>query len=142
MKKLLQINISANSGSTGKIVEQIGKMAMTRGYESYIVYGNSCNPSESHLIKVGPKWNKYLHFIEQFFRDNEGLCSRYFTKKLIKKIKEIKPDIIQLHNIHDHFLNYKYLFEYLNKTDIKVIWTFHDCWAFTGHCYHFVLANC
>lgn len=142
MKKLLQINISANCGSTGRIAEQIGVKAKTLGYESYIVYGNSYTPSKSHLIKVGPKWNKYLHYIEQFFRDNEGLCSRYLTKKLIIKIGEIKPDIVHLHNIHDHFINYKYLFEYLNSTDIKVVWTFHDCWAFTGHCYHFVFANC
>lgn len=49
---------------------------------------------------------------------------------------------MQLHNIHDHYLNYRLLFEYLNKTDIKVVWTFHDCWAFTGHCFHFVTKDC
>ena len=142
MPKLLQINISANWGSTGKIAEQIGLCAMARGWESYIVYGNSMRPSKSELIKVGPKANKYIHYIEQRIFDNEGLCSRFLTKKVIKKIDAINPDIINLHNIHDHYLNYELLFRYLNQTDIKVVWTFHDCWAFTGHCMHFVTKNC
>ena len=142
MPKLLQINITANWGSTGKIAETIGKAAIHAGWESYIAYGGSCNTSQSKLIKAGGKWNRHLHFAEQRVRDNEGLCSRCETKSLIRQIERIKPDIVQLHNIHDHYLNYRLLFEYLNKTDIKVVWTFHDCWAFTGHCFHFVTAGC
>lgn len=142
MLKLLQINVTANWGSTGKIAEQIGLCAMNHGWESYIAYGRYCNPSKSHLIKIGNKLETCLHYGEQRIRDNEGLCSRKSTKKLINKINEIKPTIIQLHNIHDHYLNYRILFEYLDKTDIKVVWTLHDCWAFTGHCFHFVTPNC
>jgi len=142
MPKILQINITANWGSTGKIAESIGLAAMKQGWESYIAYGRWCNPSQSHLIKVGNRLDMYLHYGEQRIRDNEGLCSRGATKRLIIQIKEINPDVIQLHNIHDHYLNYRLLFEYLNKTDIKVVWTFHDCWAFTGHCFHFVTKNC
>jgi len=142
MPKLLQINITANWGSTGKIAESIGVAAMTRGWDSFIAYGRWCNPSQSHLIKIGGRWDKYLHFAEQRIRDNEGLCSRAATRKLIRQIEEIKPDVVQLHNIHDHYLNYRLLFEYLNQTNIQVVWTFHDCWAFTGHCFHFVTAGC
>ncbi len=142
MEKLLQINITANWGSTGKIAEQIGLCAMEHAWESYIAYGRWSNPSQSHLIKVGNKLDMYLHYGEQRICDNEGLCSRRATKHLIKKIDEIKPDVVHLHNIHDHYLNYKLLFEYLNQTDIKVVWTFHDCWAMTGHCFHFVTKDC
>lgn len=142
MKKLLQINITANWGSTGKIAEAIGLTAIAHGWESYLAYGRWANPSRSQLIKVGNGIDKYLHFAEQRICDNEGLSSRRATKKLVKQIDEIKPDIVQLHNIHDHYLNYKILFEYLNRTNIKVVWTFHDCWAFTGHCFHFVTKNC
>lgn len=142
MPILLQINVTANWGSTGKIAEQIGLCAMKHGWESYIAYGRWCNPSKSHLIKVGNKLDMYMHYGEQRIRDNEGLCSRSATKQLIKRISEIMPDVVQLHNIHDHYLNYRLLFEYLNKTEIKVVWTLHDCWAFTGHCFHFVTKNC
>lgn len=142
MPKLLQINITANWGSTGKIAESIGIAALSHGWESYIAYGRWANPSCSRLIKVGNSLNKYLHFAEQRVFDNEGLCSRGATRQLIKQIEEIKPDIVQLHNIHDHYLNYRILFGYLNQTSIKVVWTFHDCWSFTGHCFHFVTKDC
>ena len=142
MARLLQINCSANTGSTGKIAEEIGKIAIKSGWESYIAYGRTCSSSQSNLIKIGNSISPYLHYAEQRIFDNEGLCSRKPTKRLIKQIEIIKPDIIQLHNIHDHYLNYKLLFEYLNSTNIKVVWTFHDCWAMTGHCFHFVTANC
>lgn len=141
-KVLLQINVTANWGSTGKIAEQIGQCATAHRWESYIAYGRWYNPSQSHLIKIGNKLNMYQHYAEQRIFDNEGLCSRRATKEFIKRIDEIKPNVIQLHNIHDHYLNYRLLFEYLNKTDIKVVWTFHDCWAFTGHCFHFITKGC
>lgn len=142
MPKLLQINITANWGSTGKIAESIGLAAIKRGWESYIAYGRIANPSVSQLIKVGGKWNTYLHYAGNRLLDLEGRCSTRATKRFIKEIDRIKPDVVQLHNIHDNFLNYRLLFEYLNQTDIRVVWTFHDCWAFTGHCYHFVQQDC
>lgn len=141
-KTLLQINVSANWGSTGKIAESIGLASIRHGWESYIAYGRYCNPSQSHLIKIGTKSDTYLHYVHQRIFDDEGLCSKNATRQLIKTIKDLGPDIVQLHNIHDHYLNYRLLFEYLNRTDIKVVWTFHDCWAITGHCFHFVTKKC
>lgn len=142
MPTLLQINITANWGSTGKIAESIGLCAMSHGWDSYIAYGEVANPSKSHLIRIGSRMNQYLHFAEQRIFDNEGLCSRIVTRRFIETIKRIKPDVVHLHNIHDHYLNYRILFEYLTQMDIKVVWTFHDCWAFTGHCMHFVTKDC
>ena len=141
-KILMQINATANWGSTGRIAEQINIKAQQCGWECYVVYGRNSNSSESKLIKVGNYFNTCCHYIENRLFDKEGLASRLTTKKLIKQIKNIKPNIIHLHNIHDHWLNYKLLFEFLNSTSINVIWTFHDCWAFTGHCYHFIYKEC
>lgn len=142
MPTLLQINVTANWGSTGKIAEQIGLCAMKHGWESYIAYGRWCNPSNSHLIKVGNKLDMYMHYAEQRIRDNEGLCSRGATKRLIKIISEIRPDVVHLHNIHDHYLNYPLLFRYLAMIDTPIVWTQHDCWAFTGGCMYFDMSGC
>lgn len=142
MPKLLQLNATANWGSTGKIAEGIGQAAMARGWESYIAYGRSSNPSASQLIKVGETRDVYLHYAKNRLFDAEGLGSKRATKKLIEKIEKLNPDIIHLHNIHDHWLNYPILFEYLASIDTPIVWTFHDCWAFTGGCYHFVEQNC
>ena len=142
MSKLLQINVTANWGSTGKIAESIGLSAINKGWESYIAYGRYSNPSRSQMISIGTLLDTYWHYGVQRIMDNEGLCSTQATKNLVREIQRIKPDVVQLHNIHDHYLNYRILFEYLNLTNIKVVWTFHDCWAFTGHCFHFVTKGC
>ena len=135
MPKLLQINSTANWGSTGKIAEQIGECAIAHGWESYIAYGRYSNHSNSTLIRiVSLAW----HLIISRLFDKHGLGSRCATKKLIRRIEEIKPDIIHLHNIHGYYLNYKILFNYLKTTNIPIVWTLHDCWSFTGHCAHYI----
>lgn len=142
MPKLIQLNVSANTGSTGNIAEGIGKAAMSRGWESLIVYGRHANLSESKLQKIGSESYVYIHYAKNRLLDGEGLGSKQPTGQLIKIISEYKPDVIQLHNIHDHWLNYPILFKYLVTVQTPVVWTFHDCWAFTGGCYHFENDNC
>ena len=133
-KKLLQINVTANWGSTGKIAEQIGLVAMAQGWESYIAYGRMMNPSKSKLIKIGSQWDVYRHYAEGRFLDREGLASQKPTREFLNVVDEIKPDIVHLHNIHDHYMNYPLLLEYLAEKRIPVVWTQHDQWATTGHC--------
>lgn len=140
--KVIQVNVTANSGSTGKIAEQIGRLVMAEGWQSMIAYGRYANPSESNLIRIGTKFDIIEHGIESRLLDNHGLASRQATKQFIKRIEEIKPDLIHLHNIHGYYINYQLLFGYLSKLDIPIVWTLHDCWPFTGHCSHFDFAKC
>lgn len=140
--KLLQLNVTANWGSTGKIAEGIGLAAMARGWDSTIAYGRYMNPSNSKLIKVGTQADVYAHYAKARFLDGEGHGSRHATKDLIRKIETIAPNVIHLHNIHDHWLNYPLLFEYLATIDTPIVWTFHDCWAFTGGCAYFDIPLC
>lgn len=142
MKTLFQINITANCGSHGRIAENIGKLAISRGWESYIAYGRTAQPSQSHLIKVGNMYDEYLHGIQSRIFDNHGLASKNVTKKLIKTIRDINPDIIHLHNIHGYYLNYPILFDFLASSGKPVVWTLHDCWPLTGHCAHFDSIGC
>lgn len=143
MPTLLQINSTCNVGSTGKIAEGIGRLAIDAGWNSIIAYGRSYSPSKSHIIKIGSKFSIYHHiFISRMF-DRHGLGSVYATKQFIKLIDtEITPDIIHLHNIHGYYLNYAILFQYLRSRNIPVIWTMHDCWPFTGHCAYFDRVGC
>lgn len=143
-KKLLQIDSCLNMLSTGRITESIGKLAIEKGWDCYIVHGARYSRSGScmHSIQAVSKMGEYAHFAESLLLDNHGLASRRATKEVIDQIKQIQPDIIQLHCVHGYYINYKLLFEYLNTTNIHVVWTFHDCWAFTGHCAHFVTAGC
>lgn len=142
MPTLFQINVTCNWGSTGRIAEEIGQVAIQQGWDSYIAYGRGKPVSKSHLIRIGNDWDMYEHGLETRIFDNHGLASRRATRKLIRQIEEIRPDIIHLHNIHGYYINYQILFDYLAKREIPVVWTLHDCWTFTGHCAHFALAGC
>lgn len=142
--KLLQINSCLNTGSTGKIAESIAQLAINEGWQCYMIHGARYvnPPSCMESYQVVSTIEEYSHFFESLLFDNHGLASRHATKAAIRWIREVNPDVIQLHCIHGYYLNYNILFEYLNTVDVPVVWTFHDCWAFTGHCAHFVSANC
>lgn len=142
MKRLLQINITANWGSHGKIAEGIGLAAMRHGWESHIAYGRWKNPSRSQLYHIGSSIDESIHGISSRIFDNHGLMSHIATHNLIRYIHKIGPDIIHLHNIHGYYLNYPILFAFLTKSNIPVVWTLHDCWPYTGHCAHYMFANC
>lgn len=142
MPKLLQINVVANWGSTGRIAEEIGQLAISKGWESYIAYGRGTPQSKSQLIRIGSNLDMYSHVVQSRLMDNHGLASKKATERFIKQIVDLKPDVIHLHNIHGYYLNYPVLFSFLNKANIPVIWTFHDCWPFTGHCAYFDFVNC
>jgi putative colanic acid biosynthesis glycosyltransferase len=142
MPKLLQINIEVNSGSTGRIAEELGIVAMESGFESYITYARGFNPSKSTIIKIGNKLSILLHFFKTRFLGEHLNGSFLPTVLLIRKIKKIKPDIIHLHQMHGYYINVPLLFKFLKNSNIPIVWTLHDCWAFTGHCSYFTLVGC
>lgn len=143
MPTLLQIDSCLGIGSTGRITESIGALAKARGWDCYIAHGaRYVGNTKMHSIPVVTKMGEYRHALRSMLFDAHGLGSACETKRLIEQIEQIKPDVIHLHCIHGYYLNYKVLFEYLNKTDIPVVWTFHDCWAFTGHCAYFDSIDC
>ena len=100
MLKLLQINVVVNWGSTGRIAEEIGRLAMSKGWDSYIAYGRGNPISKSELIRIGTDMDMFYHGLQSRVFDNHGLASKEATKKLIRRIDKIKPDIIHLHNLH------------------------------------------
>ena len=140
--KLLQINATVNSGSTGRIAEDIGKLMLAHNHHSAIAYGRGNRPSESKKIPIGGKWNVYNHVIQTRLLDNHGFASQSATKKLISDIRSFKPDVIGLHNLHGYYLHIGVLFDFLKQENMPVIWTFHDCWPFTGHCTYFDRVDC
>lgn len=140
---LLIINVALNWGSTGKIVEGIGKLARSDGWEVFVAHGARYqNPSSLQSIQVTSKADEWVHYLESSLFDAQGLGSRCATKLFLKKLDEIKPDLVHIHNIHGCFINFPLLFNYLKAHNIPVVWTLHDCWAMTGHCTHFMLTNC
>jgi len=140
--KVLQINTQVNCGSTCRHAENLGKVLLNNKHESNIAYGRGKPISSSGLIKVGNILDQGIHLIITRIFDRHGLGSHLATTNLIRKIRQIDPDLIHLQNIHGYYLNYQVLFKHLQKIKKPVVWTFHDCWPFTGHCSHFERLNC
>lgn len=142
--KILQISIEVNSGSVGRIAEQIGECIIDEGWESHITFARNHLPSRSQTIKIGSYKDVYLHVLQTRLFDNHclGRNSVTATKDLVKHITQIDPDIIHLHHLHGYFINIDVLFKHLQSFNKPVIWTFHDCWSFTGHCAHFEFVKC
>ena len=134
MPILLQINTVANIGSTGNVAEQLGKIAIEKGWKSFIAYGRQASKSSSELIHIGCKVSVLLHFLLSRIFDKHGLGSIIATHIFLMKVDKIKPDIVQIHNMHGYFLNYPMLIKYLSKKNIPTVITLHDFWLLTGHC--------
>lgn len=141
-KKLLQINITANWGSHGKIAEGIGNVVMSHGWESHVAYGRWANPSSSQLYHIGSMMDERIHGVGSRLFDNHGLMSKRATIQLLNYVEQLNPDIIHLHNIHGYYLNYRELFSFLSQANKPVVWTLHDCWPYTGHCAHYMYVQC
>lgn len=141
--KILQINTVVNSGSTGRIAEGIGISIVQNGWESYIAFGRERQTfSMSKSIKIGNSIEFIMHALKTRLFDLHGFGSKRSTLKFIKIIDELNFDLIHFHNLHGYYLNIEYLFSYLNKKNIPIVCTLHDCWSFTGHCTHFTFVNC
>lgn len=141
---ILYIN-SFNTGSTGNIMVALSKIANQYGFTTYLAYPSSRTNNKKELansIKIGNILDRNIHLKLSYYTGYNGCFSIFSTKRFLKKIDKIKPDIIHLHNLHNCYVNIKLLFDYIKEKNVSVIWTLHDCWAFTGQCVHFLTVKC
>lgn len=132
-------------GSTGKIAYEISKEAEYYGYEVFQYMGYSSHPIndiKSSNALIGGRIDKAIHIVSSSVTGFNGCFSYFSTLELLSKIKKLNPDIIHLHNLHGWYINLPLLFRYIKKHNMKVVWTLHDCWSFTGHCPYFDIARC
>lgn len=140
--KVLEINVVCGYGSTGRIVVDLYNTLKSHHHECLCAYGRFLAPENVNALRIGNKLDNYIHVFNTRIFDKHGFSSKRATREFIKKVEEYNPDIIHLHNIHGYYINIEILFNYLKKSGKPVVWTFHDCWAFTGHCSHFDYVNC
>lgn len=142
-KKISAINAYA-LGSTGKIMQGIGHVASKCGYDVQMFSATNAKPmySDSNINEISSSKTSRFYTNMNKLTGMEGCFAIVDTIKLIKKIDEYQPQIIHLHNLHHGYINLPILFNYLKKKQVKVVWTLHDCWAFTGHCPHFAYEQC
>lgn len=140
--KIVLVNTISGATSTGRICVDLYQTASEAGHEPYIAMGRGSQPAGIEGYLIGNKFDFGMHVLKNFFEGKAGFGSSHVTKKFLKWLDSVNPDVIHLHNIHGFYINVELLFDYLKSHDIAVVWTLHDCWAFTGHCAYFDYIGC
>lgn len=140
--KILQINAVYGQGSTGTIVRDIEYLCERSGIECYVASPDSRVRKAKRSYLIGNMFDHKLHAVLARINGKQAYFSHISTRNLLRWMGEIKPDIVHLHNLHSNYIHLNMLLDYLAKTDIRTIITFHDCWYFTGGCFHFVSTGC
>lgn len=142
--KVLQINSVCGIRSTGRICTDLAEILEQNGHKCKIAYGRETVPERymKYAVRIGTDTDVKIHALQSRVFDNAGFGSKKATDKFIEWVKEYNPDVIHLHNIHGYYINIDVLFSYLAKADKPIIWTLHDCWAYTGHCAYYSYAKC
>lgn len=139
--KVLQINAIYGFRSTGVIVKDIGDTLVYNGDEAYFAYQTTNKELENGFL-VGNKLDWKWHAVHARIFGKQAYASRSATRKLIKWIDKIQPDVVHFHNLHSNYVNLNMLCDHLAAEKIPTVITMHDCWYFTGKCSHYAAVVC
>lgn len=139
--KILQIDVNYGKSSTGKIVESIHKLNIEDGIESYVFYGRGKKRREKNIFKFGYDFETLLHALLTRLTGLTGFFSYFSTRRLIKAISRIKPNVIHIHELHAYFINIGTFMKFIKKNKFNTVWTFHCEFMYTGKCGHSLECN-
>lgn len=138
---VVQINATCGKGSTGKICVALSRLMTENDIDNYILY-SSGESGLANTVSCASRMYTRIQSVKSRVLGNYGFNSTTQTKRMISVLDKTRPDIVHLHNIHGHDCNLKLLFNYFKQNRIKIYWTFHDCWAFTGYCPYYDMIGC
>lgn len=140
--KVLQINAVYGRGSTGTIVRDIEQLCEQKGIECYIVSPDPNVKTARRGYIIGNAIDHKIHALLCRLNGKQAYFSTFATKRLLRYLDQIRPDVVHLHNLHSNYINLNLLLQYLTKHDVRTIITLHDCWFYTGGCFHYTAVNC
>lgn len=144
--RILIINEVCGHTSTGRICAEIAQKYEAEGHTVKIAYGRFAYVPKQYRkygIRIGNSWDVRLHALQTRLFDSHGFASKKATEKFLDWAEAYGPALVWLHNLHGYYIHAGILFDWLKKhPELEVRWTLHDCWAFTGHCVHFLMVKC
>ena len=142
--RILLINEVCGVTSTGTICADLAEYLIKRGHDVRAFYGRLDAPSrcDSYGVRIAGKSEVMLSALSARLFDNCGRGNRHSTRRAIGMIRDFKPDIVHIHNLHGYYINYPMLFAALAEMNVPVVQTLHDCWSVTGHCAYFDNVGC
>lgn len=140
--RVAQINSVYNIASTGRNVAELHESLVNAGHDSYVIYSQTNVPTPQKSYRMGNKLDIKVHgFLSRLF-GKQGYFSFTSTKRMLKYLDKVKPDIVHLNNLHANYINVPLVLKYLAKNDIATVVTLHDFWCITGNCVYPNLENC
>lgn len=140
--KVLHINAVYGVGSTGVIVEDLHRLSKAVGIESYVAYSTTNKSDIENGYEIGSFFEKKVHALMTRITGKQGYYSRIATRDFLTVMDQIQPDIVHLHNLHSNYINLNMLLNYLARSNIATVVTLHDCWFYTGGCFHYTSVGC
>jgi glycosyltransferase involved in cell wall biosynthesis len=142
--KVLMINSVCGIRSTGRICTDLAQALEAQGHTVRIAYGRETVPERfsRYAVRIGSDCGVKLHALKARAFDASGFGSRAATARFLDWVRKYDPDVIHLHNVHGYYLHVGLLFDYLRTCGKRILWTLHDCWAFTGHAAYCELEDC
>lgn len=132
--RVLLIDVNCKNTSTGKIVYDLYQGLIANGHDAAVCYGRGSLTEEDNIYKFGLDWETNIHAGLARLTGLNGCFSPLSTRRLIAFIERFKPDVVHIHELHAYFVNIAPVITYLKAKKIKVIWTFHCEYMYTGKC--------
>jgi len=139
--KVLQVNAVYNYSSTGRTTAEIHHTLKECGIDSFVACSR-INNTDGYVYHIGSEADIKIHGLMSRISGMQGYFSYFATKKLLRYMDSLNPDIVHLRILHANYINLPLLLKYLADKKIAVVITLHDCWFFTGKCCHYIDDNC
>lgn len=136
---------SGNTGFFPRYYKSIRQAILDRKDEVRLFVPNSGRNRRNVLpdqTRFGSPFNWFIHNRLYRISGVQDIYSLIDTLDLILKLLRFKPDVIHFNLMNDKCLNIPILFSFIKRADIPVVWTMHDCRAFTGQCPYFDEIGC
>lgn len=112
--KIIQINAVYKFASTGRTTMEMHEYCLQHGIESYVFCPNMSD-EEHNIYIIGSKLDHKLHALWSRVFGKQAFFSHCATRKMLKKIDKIQPDVVILRNLHGNYVNLPMLLKYLAK---------------------------
>lgn len=139
--KILQINAVNRFGSTGGTCKELENY-INQTKENICYTAFSVGQRQEHEYRIGSNFDRKLHALLSRLTGRQGWFSVGATRRLLRYMDNLQPDVVHLRNLHGNYINFPMLMKYLAKKDIATVVTLHDCWFYTGKCCHYTVEKC
>ncbi len=132
--KILQLNCVYKKGSTGKIVYDLHSYYQNHGHDSFVIYGRGNRVREDNVYKCAYEIPSKLRNAFSRWTGNLYGSGKLATRKIIRLIKRIQPDIVHIHCMNGYCADLYMLLGWLKNNRIATMLTLHAEFMYTGNC--------